>query len=401
MNRLAATKLLFVVVCAVVVINGIAIGQSRLRRPAADKADSPPQTSSQTSPIVYPPRHTGLRISHVNPSHRSLPCERCHVSVGNSASSRDVLLPKESACVSCHSDKTDRTRASAENCGFCHKNFDPNSPSSAPVIELPAPRIHFSHARHREPVARCVDCHAGIVDQSGENDAGLPAMRVCTKCHDVERRYTCSSCHWSDPAGLVRTKYGEGNLKPPSWLLGMGHDTDWAVRHRWVGADRGSVCASCHKESECVKCHDSRNRPASIHPNDWLALHAQRSRKDAPRCSSCHSTQMFCAECHARLGVSLNSAPDVRSGARFHPTADRWTRGPNLHAKEAKRSLTSCVSCHAERDCVRCHGAIRGIPSASPHPRDFSKKCGTLLDANQRACKACHDDIQLLHRKCE
>ena len=55
--------------------------------------------------------------------------------------------------------------------------------------------------------------------------------------------------------------------------------------------------------------------------------------------------------------------------------------------------MSACVSCHAERDCTSCHGAL-GIGSGiSPHPRDWLDRCRALFEANSRACRTCHGDI--------
>ena len=355
----------------------------------------------QPSAIVYPERPAGLRVNHALAEHAALACESCHVKTGRSGSARDNLLPPESACEPCHADRLDRARASREKCGSCHQGFDPAKSSAVPAAAAPAARIHFSHARHGGRGVRCADCHGEIGKAASGAAPHLPSMRDCMRCHRVEeRRYACATCHWSTPAGLVRRDYPEGDLKPPSWLLGMGHDKEWVVRHRWAAADRGAVCASCHQESECTRCHDGSRRPSAVHPNDWLKLHAQQSRRGSPRCAGCHTEQRFCAECHARLGISQSAAPDARSGARHHPPVGEWTRGPNRHAKEAKRSLSSCVSCHAERDCVRCHAQGGERPAASPHPSGFANNCGKLLRANPRACRACHGNTNYLSDRC-
>jgi len=215
---------------------------------------------------------------------------------------------------------------------------------------------------------------------------------------DVPR---CRACHEALPDGRLRTRFGERRLKPSTPWLGMSHDRDWIVRHRWVAADRGELCGSCHQERDCTQCHDGRARPRMIHPNDWLTLHPQHARRSATDCQGCHSLQTFCTECHARLGISQLAAPGTRTAARIHPPAARWTGAQNQHGREAQRSLSTCVSCHAEQDCLRCHAA--GLPGSarSPHPAGFRDQCGTRLEANPRACVACHGaDLARLRLSC-
>jgi hypothetical protein len=364
-------------------------------------SDASGQSGGETSSLIYPIQKNTLRVNHLHPAHQSLACERCHLSSRKSRSEKDRLLPPESACQPCHADRLDREKTSAKQCGFCHRGYDPAISSAISIADLPTPRIHFSHARHVNNKIGCIDCHgAGLRDDNALRDR-LPDMRRCSSCHKPEEEGNCPKCHLTDPAGIMRTRYGDGNLTPPSWLLGMQHDREWVVRHRWIGADRGNVCSACHKENDCTACHDGRRRPSTIHPNDWLTLHAQRSRRNTPRCTSCHTTQTFCTECHYRLGVALNASPNIRSDRRFHPPKNEWIQGPMLHAREAKRSLSSCTSCHAQSDCVLCHGS-RGVGQGiSPHPKGFDKICGKLLEKNNRACRVCHQDIRALSDRCQ
>jgi hypothetical protein len=143
-------------------------------------------------------------------------------------------------------------------------------------------------------------------------------------------------------------------------------------------------------------------KPRSIHPNDYLALHAQDSQRNATRCNSCHAVTSFCLACHARLGIAQLSSPDISSPRRFHPASSQWIRGPVLHAREAQRSLAGCVTCHAERDCVVCHGARGlGIGLHSPHPADFANAgCARELARGARACLGCHRSSDTALRNC-
>ncbi|MBN1654874.1 MAG: hypothetical protein JXA30_13980 [Deltaproteobacteria bacterium] len=352
------------------------------------------------SSIIYPKRDHRLRVNHLHPEHRSLRCERCHISARRSSSAADRLIPPESACEPCHAERIDRDQNSAYNCGFCHHGYDPAVSSALPISNLPRPRIHFSHAKHANRHTECTRCHHPIEKEKEVGRYALPDMRSCLTCHEPLQGTGCAMCHLADPAGRLRLRFPQGQLKPPGWLLGMRHDRDWTVRHRWVGADNGDFCSACHRENDCLRCHDGRRRPSGIHPNDWLTLHSQRSRRRTPRCTSCHTTQTFCAECHARLGITPSASPNVRSERRLHPPKSEWIQGATRHAREAKRSLASCTGCHVERDCVICHGS-RGLKrGVSPHQKGFDKVCGTLLEKNSRACKVCHQDPSSLVDRC-
>lgn len=236
---------------------------------------------------------------------------------------------------------------------------------------------------------------------SGQSVPTKVSKPPTTHVHASGDEQRCASCHEALPDGRLRTRFSHGRLKPATSWLGITHDRDWLVRHRWVAADRGALCAKCHKESDCTDCHDSRTRPRAIHPNDWLTLHPQHARRSATDCQGCHSPQTFCTECHARLGISQLAAAGTRAGRRFHPPAALWVGTANQHGREAQRSLSSCVSCHAEQDCIRCHAAGVSGGTRSPHPADFLDRCGSLLSANTRACVSCHGpDLAALRRQC-
>lgn len=357
------------------------------------------------SPVVYPPERIRIRVNHSHPAHRELRCGRCHRGASGSDEAADRLMPAEDTCRPCHTQRIDREPRSKEKCGFCHIGFGESGSNVVPASETPAPRLTFSHARHvRNVEMKCEDCHRGVRKVERATREHLPTMKSCFRCHGGARptaTTACESCHPARADGKLKTRFPNGWLNPPRWLHGMHHGRDWLVRHRWVAADRGDDCASCHRESECKRCHDGRVRPQRVHPNDYLTIHGQMAGRNQPECTSCHNLQTFCAECHVRLGISQRmSAPRVRTGERFHPPSDVWVRGPSLHAREAQRSMQTCASCHAERDCVQCHGSSRFGRGVSPHPPGFAGRCARALDRNPRACRTCHEDVRALSRRC-
>lgn len=260
------------------------------------------------------------------------------------------------------------------------------------------PNLLFSHRTHARIGMRCFECHEEINRVDPPTRRHMPSMESCLRCHGGTSARTtdpCTTCHLSQ-GQKMRTRYGKQTLTPPDWLWGMGHDRDFIVRHRWVAADQGAACASCHSESDCVDCHDGRVRPTRVHPHGFLNAHATAAVRDSPKCASCHAAQRFCTECHARLGLSPLSAPRARLGAtRFHPPREVWTEGQAMHGVEAQRSLQTCVGCHREEDCIDCHGSAQsGRRGISPHPASFSDQCQSMLRANPRACLSCHTQAQ-------
>ncbi|MBX7194582.1 MAG: hypothetical protein K1X94_21175 [Sandaracinaceae bacterium] len=376
------------------------------------------------SVLVYPAQTIALRMSHAHPAHAALACTRCHERAATSTRADELLLPREAACVPCHAE-TDRAQPSVERCAYCHVGARlPSAEASAPdaigrifipASRTPSPRLRFSHATHATAEGGCEGCHAGTRTVGLATRAQLPTMRDCMRCHAIEglaapgqgtspeagSSLACTGCHESLPDGRVRANLPEGWMNPPPWMAGMRHDHEWLVRHRWIAADAGPLCAQCHVERECADCHDGRARSRRVHPGDFLTTHAVMARRDETRCTSCHAVGTFCSECHARLGLATFSAPVTRGGERYHPPSAVWIRGPNLHGVEARRSLQSCVSCHDEGDCVACHGTSGvGGGGVSPHPPGFADSCGALLGSSPAACIRCHGDAETLRTRC-
>ncbi|MDD9943253.1 MAG: hypothetical protein OXU20_19595 [Myxococcales bacterium] len=319
---------------------------------------------------------------HDRPAHGDLLCTDCHRLLESRSGGRDGVLLR------------------AERCDECHRT---TAPTAAPVpvpssSGLPS-RLRFSHvrhAKHTQQSGQCSGCHPAGPDGARQ----MPTMDGCLRCHDgAAAADRCGLCHVAKPDGRLRTRFHGGDrLTPRGPLLGMAHDRDWLVRHRWVGADHGTVCAACHTERDCESCHDGRRPPRRLHPNDFITLHPQQARRNASRCTSCHTVQRFCSECHARLGIALGAAPEVAPRARVHPPAGTWVGGPNQHGREARRDLVSCTSCHAESDCISCHGAPGIGLGANPHDRDIQRDCRSLLSQNPRPCRLCHGSTRGLCR---
>lgn len=276
---------------------------------------------------------------------------------------------------------------SAQPCVGCHPagrtalDAETRIAPGAGLLHAP-PAIRFDHAAHARRGADCAACHVG---------GALPEKARCATCHDVARLDGCVGCHPADPAGRLVLDLPGGALKPAS------HGPNFVRSH---GAGETASCATCHAPPDCQRCHLGTRRPLEIHPADYLMSHGPDGRRNEPDCSSCHRLQTFCVGCHAQSGLTA-SAPgrafgfDRADRRRYHPPefvgALGGIPGPGHHRLAARRALESCVSCHQETDCVRCHSA--GATSrlrASPHPPGFADRCRRLAEINPRGCLKCH-----------
>lgn len=368
------------------------------------------------SPIIFPPQQLTIRFNHrLHVKELGQACDSCHDKARTSHKSSDSLLPAVTRCDKCHqSDHSDlgSVKSSPEllsQCGYCHIGYRPEDGNRVARMNVPAPRLHFSHAIHAARNVGCGQCHGAVQNLELATRDQLPRMKGCFACHQMpepargDAAGECTTCHLAQPSGRLLTSYPEGHLEPPSWLYDSGHDPDFIRRHKFVAGNHSELCSSCHSEKFCTDCHDGRLRPRSIHPNDFLSLHAIAARQNAPDCGSCHRAQSFCLACHQRLGVTLSGPYANFAGrGRFHPPKAVWTDGPRTaqhHAVEAQRNLSACVSCHTEHDCTLCHAtaevggpgrSANGGRGLSPHPPGFSSKCRRALRQNARPCLVCH-----------
>ena len=386
------------------------------RMPPGAQVDDP-----GPSRAIFPDQTLTIRFDHKQHMTRDkLACTSCHPSALTSHLSRDLLTAKPMVCDRCHgSNHADLSRVIAGEkalgaCATCHIGYAASDGNRVATLAIPAPNLVFDHQKHAARNIGCARCHGAVEEVGTATREQLPRMRGCLGCHQHpdsaargDARGSCETCHLAtrDSEGArITTAFSSGRLLPPRWMHNAAHDADFLTRHKYVAANDSAFCANCHREDECVACHDGRVRPRSIHPSDYLSMHAVEASLASSRCSSCHREQSFCLSCHQRLGVAM-SGPTARSEpGRFHPPKAIWSdapRRPGHHAMEAIRNLNACVSCHIERDCVACHGGQGVGGGFSPHGPGYGARCASQLRRNPRPCFVCHDPGSETLRRCE
>jgi hypothetical protein len=350
------------------------------------------------SPVVYPTQRLPLVFSHAAHLARATPCAACHPAATSSRSAVDNLLPTEAACRACHS--IDRSQpdlvvpgAPPVACRACHPGYTAGAPVAGTYI--PPPPLKFDHSAHR--AAPCESCHGDLRGVGLATTRHLPTMAACLRCHTAgsDERH-CADCHLARRGGLLETHFEHGTLVPAHDGLGDAHGPDFRTHHTQEARQIGATCTACHDRSECIACHQGVVKPLDFHPGNYVLTHAVDARRGKPDCSACHRAQSFCVGCHEREGIGLRSDTQfstVDPQRAFHlPGWASEGPGPNLHAREARRNIASCASCHREDTCVRCHSAQPGALRASPHPPGWrgSARCRALDRGNRRMCLRCH-----------
>jgi hypothetical protein len=381
--------------------------------PGASEPDPGP------SDVIYPTQHLTIRFDHAKHVGKDVgaTCKTCHAGAYRSTSVADSLVPNGMVCDACHS--TDHTELSgvkpgddaSGQCAYCHVGYKATDGNAVPTLALPRANLLFNHKAHVDRNIGCAQCHGAVDQLELATRDQMPRMRGCFNCHQMpdsasrgEAKSACDTCHVRGTQGtLMKTMFASGTLLPPRWLHNAEHTPDFIERHKGIAADDSQFCANCHKEDFCTDCHDGRVRPRSVHPGDYLNMHAIEARMETQKCTSCHQQQSFCLDCHMRVGVAESSPPGARDSARFHPPKSIWSdppRKPGHHAFEAERNLNQCVSCHTERDCVACHGALGVGGGFDPHKTGFVGGCATQFRRNPRPCFTCHEPTDRVLTQC-
>ncbi len=271
------------------------------------------------------------------------------------------------SCATCHA---------RDFCANCHVNapetptiqaLDPDPRSLVLETKLVAPR------NHRNP--EFLQGHGASTGRNGER---------CATCHT---RQSCTACHIAPPGKAIQALAAAG----PGRGLGaqitrkkpLSHIGDFGNQHARLAVAEARSCSTCHARTECLQCH--RPDPAAAggyHPAAFLTRHPASAYARESSCSDCHNPQQFCATCHQQAGV-VTTAP-LGGRGNYHDGKQSFLLG---HGQAARQSLESCVSCHVERDCLKCHASTGGR-RFNPHGPGFD--AARLKRKNPQMCLACH-----------
>ncbi len=274
--------------------------------------------------------------------------------------------PVTASCATCHA---------RDFCTACHVNA-PETPliqalgsdprSLAIKTELKAPVNH-----------KTADFGRGHGDKVGSKAA------TCATCHTRE---SCAACHTGAPAAAIRSLAAAGPGRAVGAVVSRKkpdtHTADFGRQHAPLATAAERSCATCHVRPMCLQCHrPDPARAGAYHPTGFLTRHPSAAYARETSCADCHNQQQFCASCHAQVGMT---ATRPLGTGNYHDAKQFFLFG---HGQAARQGLESCVSCHAERDCLTCHSSIGGR-RFNPHGPGFDPN--RLRRKNPQTCAACH-----------
>lgn len=326
--------------------------------------------------IVWRPpasaRHSNLRFDHVDHAQdaaargKSATCAGCHTEAGTPRMA--VQDPVIQRCLDCHEIRTAHLAAPDSACAKCHLPLvRAASLTRADVARFPTPPSHAA---------------PGFLTRSGHGAASR--QTITTNCATCHAREFCYQCHAGSapPRAIAWLGSDARAIAIAARAAPASHSANFADRHGSEAAASTTRCTGCHVRADCLECHrpNAGARGAGYHPDGFLARHPASAYAREASCSDCHNVGSFCSSCHAKSG--LVAAGVLRSG--YHDARQFFVVG---HGQAARQSLESCVTCHAERDCLPCHSALGGR-RFNPHGPGFD--AARLRRKAFAMCTVCH-----------
>ncbi len=313
--------------------------------------------------------------------HDGIDCTECHADVVKATTLGQIKLPTAAKCAECHDVKA------ADAAGQAIRGLKP--PESTVY------QITFNHAEHLARIkgsAPCATCHKPqSLPEPGPARDWTPPMQTCTACHHHEEEVSNAQCQ---PCHVSLRRYP---LKPIEALAGFSHQGDFVRGHRNLAKNSAAVCAQCHDQTYCARCHATSTAPFRpeirfpervdsnfIHRGDYVSRHQIEANADPASCRKCHGS-FFCDSCHTEQNVSTRSSGNPRNP---HPPG---FTARDAHGRAARQNIVACAGCHDQGPasiCVGCH-RVGGI-GGNPHPAGFVSQHRNDNRRTNATCAICH-----------
>lgn len=328
----------------------------------------------------------GFKVAHLSAPDTA--CATCHVTLAEAKALPEARVAKfekpashEGAEFLSSKGHGDQAEKGGQSCAVCHaRDFCAQCHVNAPEVKsiqalAPDPRSVALKAELRAPTTHK---QSRFISQHGASAKRDPAS--CAFCHTQE---SCIACHRGrsaviaalPAAGPGRAPGASIERKKPGY-----HTSDFADRHASRASASPGTCSACHARAECLDCHrPNAGATGNYHPAGFLTRHPAAAYNRQTDCAGCHSQAAFCTTCHQQAGLSSTG----RLAQGYHDADASFLLS---HGTAARQNIESCITCHAERDCLFCHSAQ--TRRFNPHGPGFDAE--RLRKRNPQTCAACH-----------
>lgn len=308
-----------------------------------------------------------------------------------------------------------------------------HSPDEGPVIVrmnlLPGlyGEVIFSHKLHAEmsemtggcvgchhynttgPVLKCRSCHP---EQRIREDLLIPDLeaayhRQCLNCHRQWSRSTsCIQCHITseeEAEQLALKKEIEHKQKQHPKLnqpLKIVYETSYEKgKYATFFHDEhtnlfGAACVDCHKNENCMKCHDVKLKELRNDERPELKLKANKTFEEHHKpCISCHK-QDECSKCHSNKPLEgfdhfRNTGFDL---AIYHSRLK--CQACHKESGNFKGLNSKCTSCHTDFVPGKFNHSRVGLKLDDNHIDLECSDCHKKMNFNKKpVCDDCHDNF--------
>lgn len=276
----------------------------------------------------------------------------------------------------------------------------------AQMSEMTGDCLGCHHYNTLGPILSCNDCHP----QNRKREiVRLPDLKgayhqKCLNCHrQWSRRTECTSCH-QEKDKIKSLTVVEPELKtkshppvkvPTKIIYQTAFDKGNLVTfyHNDHSKQFGLDCVSCHKNENCIRCHDiekTGNIKNGFYDTPVKVTFPEEERHK--RCFNCHREDK-CTLCHnkvekkpfdhqTRTGWELN---------RYHK--DLSCRKCHQSGTDYSKVRKECNSCHFDWNSESFDHKITGLMLDEYHIENSCEDCHTNRNfSNNPVCNDCHDE---------
>jgi hypothetical protein len=279
----------------------------------------------------------------------------------------------------------------------------------AQMSEMTGGCLGCHHYNTLGPILSCNECHS---KERKREDVRAPDLKgayhqQCLDCHRQWSHQTeCVSCHQEKREGKslniteitseLLTKSHPTVERPTKIVYDTEYEESKIVTfyHNDHAKLFGLECVSCHKNENCIKCHDlekiSNGKNGHYDsPMKFQLTEEERHKKcfgchENNKCSFCHKNEVVKPFDHGlRTGWALNRFHQNISCTKCHKSRTNFTRIDN-----------KCNSCHSDWNIETFDHQVTGLILDEDHSENDCEDCHIDRDFSVNpTCDNCHDDI--------